>query len=307
MGHAVAAGFAGFRILSFGVWPFSAHRQANSWRLAVGRSGLAGFVSAYPVGTGDLRRRFMITVSGGLVGSSLTAILCLAVSGWRIQDSIVGMTGFWSLLTAVLGLLPLRARHAVSDGTRLRMLRRGGPEGDRVAAVHSIIAGTMSGIRPRDWDTGLLAMAVTPDDRSPDAISGHSLRYNWLMDSGRIDDAEQELIWLLTQTQPAPLRASWELQAAWITAFHREDGTAASKWLAAAKKRTRHRPVYAESMAKAALAALERRWMDAHRFMDKALHECDRLADRGSAQAIRDALQALALRIRNAEGAPDRV
>ena len=301
-GHAVAARIARFRIVAFGVWPVSAYREAASWRFVrLGRGGHAGYVATYPIGIENLRRRFTLTVAGGPLASAVTAVACvMAAVNWGSRGgvSLVWLTGFWSALAAAAGVLPIRGRHAVSDGMRLRILRRGGAEADRVTALQLVSAGSMGGLRPRDWDAGLLAMGITPDDGSPDAISGHALRYNWLLDSGSVNEAEEELVWLLSRPLPDAVRGTWEFVAAWFSAFYRQDGAAARKWMAAAGPRATRPSRCAQLMAEAALALVEARWADTRTLVERAREECSRLVDLGMATAIREALDMLEARAR---------
>src|SRR5207245_7799707 len=98
------------------------------------------------------------------------------------------------------------------------------------------------------------------------------------------------------QFWPETERRTWRLQAAWFAAFFRNDAITARKWFDAGRKGAASGDCHF-SMAAAALAFVENRWADTTRLAANALEECDRVADRGDAKAIRDALLLLIKRV----------
>jgi Peptidase M50B-like len=295
-GHAAAAVMQRFHILGFAVWPIRFYRDSSSWRVSwLPRELSKGFITIAPIGTESLRMRQFIVVAAGPLASLVTAAGCWIALGamdaqpkW-VLDQILILT-LWSILFAAGGLLPIRSDTTISDGARLRLLLRGGPECDRMSAQQMIVAAALGGARPREWRSELIEVAAGPEDGSLEARFGRVLRYNWLVDQGRIDEAEQQIVWLLLEPWPEAARRAWRLQAAWFTAFLRNDAITARKWLDAGREGAASSGDYNLAMAEAALAFAEKRWTDTMRIVPQALKECERAADPGTAKAIRDAL-----------------
>jgi hypothetical protein len=86
-GHAIAAHLLRFRIQAAGVLWFAVFRTRTSWRLKVpARSGLEGFIAAYPLALENLRLRDVWLVAAGPVASFVAFLICASAqyytSGW---------------------------------------------------------------------------------------------------------------------------------------------------------------------------------------------------------------------------------
>jgi hypothetical protein len=308
-GHAAAALLQRFRIAAFGVWPVRVYRESSCWRIGwLPRISPAAFISILPIGTQRLRVRQFVIVAAGPVASIVAGAGCwIAMGAASAQPKWVGDQLFfiavWSALIGAAGLLPVRRPTMVSDGMRLHILIRGGPECDRISTQLAIIAAALDGARPKEWPAELIERAVGSEDGSAEAFSGRALRYNWFADQCLLDKAEEQLVWLLLQPVPDAALRPWRLQAAWFAAFFRQDAITARKWFDVVPKSPASSNDCDTLMAAAALAVVEGRHTDATQLIPQALKECERLQDRGAGKAIHEALLVLANRVEPASPA----
>jgi hypothetical protein len=308
-GHLAGGALAGFKPLIIAVWPMKLQREASSWRVTWLRgSKLAGFVSMEPRGENDLAKRIFLMVAAGPFASALTGLgaagLALAGhpgwSAWILQELF--LTAFWSLLMAVIGFLPIPSQYSVTDGTRLVMLFRRGQEANRFCVLALLTKSLLSASRPREWRRDLVDRLPGPLDGSPDAILAQTIRYNFLLDSGRIDEADKVLEWLVSQSSTGEARAIWLLEAPWFQAKFRGDLPAAHQWMDVAPTRVKtHNGRCALWKARAAIALLEQRWTDAQTAAEQALEACDEMTDTGITRVIREELNELVQEIYSAK------
>ena len=283
-GHLIGGLLVGFRTVTFAVWPCQISRQGGSWRLGWIRStGVAGFVSLDPRTTQHSTFRLGIVTAAGPSASALVGI----AAGLYLDG---GFVAFWSLLFAIIGFLPIKSLHAVNDGWRLRMLCCGGTEAERFRALIQITASSNSGTPPRDLPPALMESLGTADDESPDGRLAQLFRFNWLLDSGRVEEAGPVLAAILSRPMPEPSRATWWLEAAWVEARYRRDIVAAHRWYDPVPTRYRAGVNRCSALkAQAAIAFLEQRWADADAAIEEALKSCD-ISDLGVAIATREDL-----------------
>ncbi|MGK7312516.1 MAG: hypothetical protein ACN0LA_09775 [Candidatus Longimicrobiales bacterium M2_2A_002] len=72
-----------------------------------------------------------------------------------------------SLAIAVATLFPGRASGFLTDGARLLQLLRGGPEAEADAALVTLMAWSVAGVRPRDWDPDVVKSALRGGSGGP--------------------------------------------------------------------------------------------------------------------------------------------
>lgn len=300
-GHATAAVMAGFRLVIVAVWPLQFRRHGTGWSLGrMEKLRVGGFVLPVPRGSHDLRRRWFEIIAAGpavsLIAGGLAATLY-----WRFGASWPGAASaqleclaFWNLLFGLVGLLPIRSPYAVTDGARIRMLCQNGAEAERFLNLTSLLGASTSGVRPKEWPRELVEMLDIPQDRSRDALASQMMRYNWLIDSGRAEEASEVLNWLFSSDLPEDLKPIWQLERAWFEARFVRNLSAAKEWLEAGVRRDK-RPAYLCGLykAQAAIALLEHRWADLESAAHETLKQCDKLTDPGLAIAIRDKIEAL--------------
>ncbi len=308
LGHVVAALAGRMRIVTFSVWPIALQRRGDSWRWRRGGSlRVAGFVAVDPVTATDLRRRMILMVAGGPIATLLTfvvALLLVLLSSpqwptWLVDGS--KLLAFLGGLTFLLGLIPVSSKSAVSDAARIRMLSKATPQADRFCTLLVLLGASRAGMRPRDLNPELIATLPGPDDGSGDWIASSLTRYNFLVDTDRIEEARVALNSVLESKLPQPLRDMLALQAAWFEAKFRHDLSAARKWMPA-KPANRKDAAYRNTLlrAQAAIAFLEGRLDDAERLAQESLEQGKRIDELGAATVIRERTEELLAEIRNA-------
>jgi hypothetical protein len=296
-GHAIAAVCVGFKISSFAVWPVCLLRTSAGWQIRRMRKlRLAGFITVDPVTPDNLRTKFATTVAAGPLASLVTGMsAALIVASTKTPDSVttqLSLIAFISLLGTVLVFLPTSRRTCVSDGQRLRMLLQRREASDRFCALLLLGSASRNGVRPRDLNQGLIDLLPGPFDGSLDYWGAQLIRYNWLIDTGRTEDAGITLMSLLNEALPAEIKQSLQLQAAWFEARFRGDLEMARRWMAAAPIDDRPDAGYRCTLARAraAIAFLLGRWDEAEEAAADALRQCDRIVDLGATMVIREGI-----------------
>ncbi len=191
----------------------------------------------------------------------------------------------------------MRNQTTMSDGARLLMLIRGGAVWQRISALQAIASASLAGVRPREWNADLIELACGPDDGSADGREGRALRYSWLLDNGRVAEAEEQLVWLLEQRWPGGAAPVLLWEAVSFAAMFGEDARTSRRWFDAVSAAVPRSRDSGYQVAAASLACVEQRWDDARRLIPAARHACAKIADRGTAAAIEDALLALSRRL----------
>jgi hypothetical protein len=287
-GHFVAARAMGYGLLSAGIAWLVFNREGESLRLRfVARPAHAGFVSGYPRGIDNLRRRHLAVVAAGPIASA--AAFAVSAILWRELAALA----FWSGMTVVASALPFRSRSAMSDHMQIRTLLRGDAERARFLANLALLSLSIEGTRPRDLPAELVAC---PDGPGVGVVNrtAHIFRYNWFADAGRLDDAEQALIHNLKQPWAGDLAAVWRYEAVWFAAFHRRNAEVARKWRAGVPPHSSSAGVRcAQLKADAALACVECRTAETASLAREAGMACEKLPDRGITIAVKDALERL--------------
>ena len=150
------------------------------------------------------------------------------------SNTQLNMIGACSLFLALVNSIPRANWQFVTDGQRLRILLRRDAESERYCTILLLVTASHGGLRPREWDTNLMERLSGPADGSPDGRAAQALRYNWLIDSRRLDEAEAALQEVLSQELPNETAGIWYLEAAWFEAKYRGDLEEARRWLGTA-------------------------------------------------------------------------
>ena len=187
-GHWVGGYIAGFRFFQFTLGPVKVVRTGQGLRLGVNDAWLPfASVCAAPVDMCHLNRGCaMVSAAGpvanlllaGMLGGPFLARIVLAprpevlirhvISHWGGEYWFLAVCEitFMSLAFGLVNLIPFHEAYYTSDGGRLLLLWRGGPKADRLAANIGVLAASMSGQRPREWDPGLIARGTRFADGS---------------------------------------------------------------------------------------------------------------------------------------------
>jgi hypothetical protein len=309
-GHVVAGALAGFRCVQVSILFLSFTRGIAGWTLEISREPLeSASAVCYPTHGRDLRRRLLIMVAGGPLVSLLSgtvAVLWLTRTatfplGWL--GCAILFFALFSLFIGTAGFLSIKGKHLPSDGARIRMLLRAGPEADRWCGLALLGAASAQGARPRELDPELILRVTSVSDESLDALSAVRFHYNWALDSGRTAEAAEVLCRIVENRQkwPEPLRPVWLCEAAWFEAAFRKDVAAAQKWRDHPENRKTRLSAGARWKAEAAIAALEGRFEEADSAAREALKELDRSPDLGVVKAIRESLARITTRLQGGD------
>jgi len=293
-GHLAAACLMRYRVVALGIHWFVAYRVRKGWRFKISVApALSGFVSAFPIGANRLRMRAIAVVAAGPVASATAFIASALIQshtgrGWIAEG--FGALAFWSGLTTFLTILPLKVRYALTDHAQFRILARGGSPAALLLANHSLCSLSFEGIRPRNWPSRLVECL---DDQADIELvrSARTFKYNWLADSGRLDEAEAILVWLLKQPWTGENAQIWRYEAVWFAAFHRRDPAVAVKWRTGIPESAAGVEIgRAKLRADAALAWANGQTREAVDLAVKARAACEQMADAGISAGIREAL-----------------
>lgn len=316
IGHLTAAVLVGFEVVAFAVWPLLVHRAGQKWRVGIwrpGRSRIGGFVSACPVGTHNLVKKMGWITIGGPAASWILAIAAALLASFAQEGSqnrvftLLTALAFWSVLFGIASLLPSSGKSPLSDGARLRVLIRGGPQAERFVSILVLFANSMRGQRPREWDPDLVRRASCDLDDHPDSISGQAFRYNWLHDTRQLEAAGPLAEWIAERVQSKESQEAWRLEVAWLQARHYGNLLAARQWfnrVAGPGKGSAARCAYFK--AKAAIDLAEHRWDDAGSSAGEVVRESGKLAGAGIATAIRDEAEAILREVESAKAWQER-
>lgn len=299
IGHLIGGLSQGMRFLLLIVGPFGWHASVAGprfeWNTNVALMG--GLAATLPTETGaSLRRQLLVMIAGGPLASLLLAIFAVAAIAYvdpRIAAYclIVAATSFGIFLVT---LIPTRAGGFMSDGMQLIDVWRGGTAVVERSALMRIIAQSIDGVRPRDWDPESLAELSRADSEDPTRRTGGLLySFMWAMDGRRDADIAhyRALLESSVDEYPSGFRQSVHVELA-IGAWLAGDTDAVRRHLAASKggivEKSRR------LLAQAALARLEGRDEDCERDRLLALKALAKASDAGQQKLTEDQLAMLA-------------
>jgi len=235
LGHAVAALMVRFQVQSFTVGPLMMRREATGLRFRRTRIRIGGLVTIVPVGLHELGKRMLIVVIGGPASSFLFAGLAFAARrsfGEPLQSSWMNPFSVVSGALGILSLIPMRSFYR-SDGAQIWDLLRSPAKAERHCALLAIAGAAKAGLRPRDWDSELIAKALSVTDDAGSDVSANVIAYESAMDRREFDLANRHLEAALKLRHKCPinLKSGLALDAAFFYSMVREDSTLAQEWL----------------------------------------------------------------------------
>jgi hypothetical protein len=166
--HALVGMGLGMKLRAFIIGPFQFRVLENRWRFAfhptqlLAFSGAAGLV---PLNPNENRWNEVAVIAAGPFVNLATG----AVAAWLAYSPVnapwwslweyIAVFATISLVAGVVNLLPLRPDGLYSDGARILQIFRGGPLYDYQRATRAALAGSVSPIRPRDYDMAAIDRA----------------------------------------------------------------------------------------------------------------------------------------------------
>ncbi len=240
IGHVVAGKLVGFRFRYLMVGPLKIEYRYSRLALArvSTRSMPGGLASVTPTDNHDLRRRLIVMISGGAVANLLIALLAALVflslpGGQQTVIAVVFLSIYVLSLTrfglnVLATLMPFLPGGFASDGRLILELLKKSPYADRMFASIAILNASRSGIRPRDWNDGLVQQTTQPSDNTLAHLGGLSIAYYQALDRYEIDEASR---WIDQITEglprvPQAFSANFLLEVAYFEALYRRDAVA---------------------------------------------------------------------------------
>ncbi len=235
LGHAVAALMIRFQVQSLTVGPVMLHREAAGLRFRRTGVKIGGLVTIVPVGLHDLGKRMLIVVIGGPASSFLCAALAFALGrtfGEPLRSTWMNSFSVISGALGILSLVPMRSFYR-SDGAQIWDLLRCPEKAERQCALLAIAGAAKAGVRPRDWDSALIAKALSISDGAGADVSANVLAYESAMDCREFELANRHLEAALNLRHKCPinLKSGLALDASFFYSMVREDSTLAHEWL----------------------------------------------------------------------------
>ena len=249
-GHLLAGAAQRFRPALFIVGPLKLERRGRAWTAGINRSVtmFGGLAVGIPQGTERMRQRMLVLIAGGPAASLLTgatgiwvllglypprpARVTLAGSDATIYLVLLMFT-VMSLAIGAIALVPTRTGGYESDGTQLLKFRRSTPEVEAEVAAITLSTSSLAGRRPREWDTALLARALSLSVRNPRGVLVRLLAHLHALDRGDVDTARRYLLEALANREHTTRlgRPALLVQAAEFAALYDHDAAAARRYL----------------------------------------------------------------------------
>lgn len=238
LGHLVAGWAVGFRFNSFSVGPFLLHSDYGMLKFRLTRGlPFLGMAVMHIHGVLRMRRRLLIMSVAGpganLLSVPVTVLLANYVfpSVGRSWMSIpAAQFAFLSLLMGMMSLIPMGG---LSDGARISMLLNSFYPARRWMSCAALDFEHQRGVRPKSWRRSWLRAATCVPDRSYDDFVANWLAYMVAEDGQDATLAAFHLEKCLEVAGPAGayMLDHAALEAAFFTAWFRNDALTADKWL----------------------------------------------------------------------------
>jgi hypothetical protein len=194
MGHLVGGLSQGMRflLLIFGPFQWNATNDGIRFRWVTNLGLMGGMAAALPVRMDNLRQQLLPMIAGGPLASLLLAVLAAALS-FGAMGRLAGYAAIVALLSLAIFLvtaIPFRAGGFMSDGMQLLEVRRGGPGVVERADLVAVMASSLGGVRPRDWDEALMARLAAMNSAEPlRLLACWMMLLQRAMDRGNVSEA----------------------------------------------------------------------------------------------------------------------
>jgi len=240
-GHLFGGYLRGMRFLLYIVGPFQLTRTTSgirfSWVFNLGTFG--GLAAAAPDPDRPIRPQLLSLIAGGPLAS-----LALALFGTGLLFMADGRMAAHGLFIAFVSasiflvtVIPSRAGGFMSDGMQFIDVLRGGDAVLERQQIMTVMAQSMAGIRPRDWQADWLEQSVQSDSADPlRRVAVRQLAMLAAEDRGDAATADAHAEWLAEHTDDYPqgFRQSLTLELC-LHALARGNPNGARMWMAQSK------------------------------------------------------------------------
>jgi hypothetical protein len=245
LGHLFAGWMVGFRFSLINIGPFSLSLEHGKLKAHIRREMLAlGSAGMHVKTVRRLHRRLLFFVTGGPAANLLSipvAVLLVNRVFPGLGETRVGTLAaqfvVFSLMAAMVSLMPIRS-FLLSDGARIEMLLRSCDRSRRWMSIFALVNLYDNGTRARNWKRTWLQSAVSVQDDSLDAFTGNWLAYASANDrkDAPVAAGDLERCLELSPILPHSTRDLVAQEAAFFTAWFRDDADLADQWLTQLKK-----------------------------------------------------------------------
>ena len=171
LGHLLGGLSQGMRflLLIFGPFQWNATKEGVRFRWVTNLGLMGGVAATLPVRMDNLRQQLIPMIAGGPLASLGLAMLA-AVLSFSATGRLAGYAAVVALLSLAIFLvtaIPFRAGGFMSDGMQWLEVRRGGPSVIERADLIAVMATSLGGVRPRDWDAALMARLEAMNSAEP--------------------------------------------------------------------------------------------------------------------------------------------
>lgn len=240
-GHLLGGFARGMRFLLYIVGPFQFSRTQSgirfNWLFNFGTFG--GLAAATPDPARPLRPQLLSLIAGGPLAS-----LLLALAGLWLFNAADGRLGVHALLVAAVSLfiflataIPSRVGGFMSDGKQFLELLHGGEAVIERQRFSTLMAQSMAGVRPRDWDAEWLEPASRTVGGDPvRLVATRQMAMLAAQDRGDTAGADAHAEWLSEHYEDYPVgfRQGLTVELC-LHALARGNHTAARMWMAQSK------------------------------------------------------------------------
>ena len=241
LGHLTGGIIRGMRFLLLIVGPFQLSKTQSgvrfNWLFNLGTFG--GLAAATPDPDKPLRPQMLSLIAGGPLASLLLALL--ATAGFVLLG---GQAGIHAMIIALLSLLiftvtaiPTWVGGFMSDGKQFLEVLRGGEAVMERQRLSTLMAQSLAGIRPREWDADWLEPASRAVGGDPmRLVATRQMALLAAQDRGDQLTADAHAEWLSEHTEDYPMgfRQALTIELC-LHGLARGNTTAARMWMAQSK------------------------------------------------------------------------
>lgn len=240
-GHALVGMAVGMRLRAFIVWPFQWVFDHGKWRLQIQLAKLFNFGGAtglVPTNPKQPRSAYIAMIAAGPLASLMVGcvafLLAHEVAGTEIEWAweFFALVSTFGFVAFVANLIPARPQALYTDGALIYQFLAGGPWSDYHRAVSAASSGTVTPLRPRDYDIEAIRRASASISEGHPGLLLRILAYTHFRDRNQISDACQALAEAESICEKSEIEPATELCALFVIgkAFIAHDSAAARTW-----------------------------------------------------------------------------